>query len=355
VHKYIKVLEERMLKGISILSGDSNIIIPSFYEPFNDRTVVEQFFDVFQRNRRFLPMLGGKVATYTTVPTAKVATLVKAIKEGDMVIRTVGIDVEDFDCSDNLFFIRKDTDQFIIYSCKTKGDYTRLSSQQAQACLLGDTNVVMVNYGKLYNVTKGTQELIHNFVEPLNSFMFHIAGKAIYFDGSSDTYCLLNIDEILNDTRISYHKETIYTKSVAIASGGILQNVMGMKWILDISGNTLKTLRTNLNITDVYILPDGGYGIAEIKLNGNIEYSLFTVEGMLVKLSLKLNGMLHFTQRGHYLYLPANGVLEVYRKLDLVKVATIACKYINEQSVLKSCNAGILCLTAGTLYLLNRA
>lgn len=355
IHSKVKTLEERMIKRMSILSGDKDIIIPSFYEPFANKPTVEQFIEVFQNDKRFFPMLGGNMRAMTyTQTTIPVASMVQAITEGEMVIRTISIDVEDFDCTDELFYIRKDTDKFTIYSCRAKGDYTRMSEHQGQAIFLGHTNVVLLHFGRLYNATGGIEELIHNFVEPLNSFMFYQAGKAIYFDGSSDTYCLLNINEILNSTKISFTRDTIYTKSVAITSGGILQSVMGMKWILDISGNTLKTLRTNLNIQDVYMVSSGRFGVAELKTNSGMEHHLFTVEGMQVTLGPKLNGMLHFAHKGDYLYIPSSGALEVYRTLDLAKVATIACKYVNEQSILRSCNAGILCLTAGTLYLLNK-
>lgn len=347
MHKSVKSLEERMIKRMSLLSNDKDIVVPSFYEPFVG-AVNSEFYDIFQKDKRFLPKVGNAVMQQVTrLPTMQIQT----VTEGDLVIKIIAIDIEDFDCSNNYFYIRKDTDQFTVYDCKTQGNYTAHKQFEAHKCFLGDANIVYVLYGKLYNAL--TEELIHNFIEPFNSFMHYHAGKVIYFDGSTDTYSLLIIDEILNSTRISYHRESIYTKSI-IVNLGIVQNVMGMKWIVDISLSVVKTLRTNLNIIDVYMCPSGNYGVLEIKSNNVTEHHLFAVTGMVIKTVLKLDGMLHFAEKGDYLYFPASGAMEVYRKLDFAKIATIACKYVNEQSVLKACNAGILCFTGTTLYLLNK-
>lgn len=348
VHKTIKTLEERMIKRISILSNDKNLIVPSFFEPFADMKVDMEFHEIFHEDKRYLPHI-GKVYTNAFVPKS---SLVQSITEGDLVIKTISLDVEDFDCTNNYFYVRKDTDQFTVYECRLHGNYTKHREFTAHKCFLGNTNVVYVLYDRLYNATPANAELIHNFIEPFNSFMFYHAGKAIYFDGSTDTYSLLNIDDILNTTRINYHKEVIYTKSITVHSG-ILQNVLGTKWIIDISSG-MKVLRTNFNISDVYMCPSGKYGVLELISNNLTEHHLFSVTGMSVKLELKLDGMLRIAEKGDHLYFPANGAMEVYRKLDLAKVATIACKYVNEQSVLKACNAGILCFTGTTLYLLNK-
>lgn len=350
IHKTMRTLEERMLKRVSLLSGDKDLIIPSFFEPFAERGVNDEFYEIFQKDGRYLPNIGkGQVFTKAFVPKS---SLVQSITEGDLVIKTIALDVEDFDCTNSYFYARKDTDQFTVYQCKAPGSYTRHREFTAHRCLLGDSNVVYVLYDRLYNATPDNAELIHNFIEPFNSFMFYQAGKAIYFDGSTDTYSLLNIDDILNTTRINYHKEVIYTKSITVHSG-ILQNVLGTKWIIDI-GSGMKILRTMLNISDVYMCPSGKYGVLELISNNLTEHHLFSVTGMSMKLELKLDGMLRIAEKGDYLYFPSNGAMEVYRKLNLARVATIACKYVNEQSVLKACNAGILCFTGTTLYLLNK-
>lgn len=348
-HKTIKSLAERMVRRISVLSGDKDLIIPSFYEPFSNPIVEDDFKSIFQKDKRFMPLIGGVMR----LPKASKPPPTQTYKEGDMNIRVIETDVEHFDCTDFFFFVKK-REFFTVYETRFQGSYNRVSTtDQAHSCYPGNTNVVVEYFGRLYNLTHN-MELLHNFIVPLNSSMFYTAGKAVYFDGSDDTYYLLNIDEILNNTRIGYQKGVIYTKSVAVQSG-VIQTIMGSKWILDITSGNLTTLRTDWNIVDVFITPSGKYGVVEIRSTSGVEHHLFKVEGVKVALGPKLNGMLSIAEKEDYLYIPANGAMEVYRKLDLAMVATIACRHIDEQSSLKACNAGILCWSSGILYLLNKA
>lgn len=351
VHKSIKTIEERVIRKISILSGDKDLIIPSFYEPFAEVNTGGQFYNIFQKGYRIIPSVNG--ATYTQSFVSKGPIGVASIQQGDLIIKTISLDVEDFNCTDNYFYIRKDTDQFTIYTCKTQGSYAPLQTHQGQACLLGNKNVVMVNYGRLYNVT-GLMELVYNFIEPLNSSMYYNNGQCVYFDGNTDTYSLLHIDEILNGTHIAIDKGVIYTKSVTVQQG-VTQAISGQKWILDIASGVMITLRSPYTPLDVYMSPSGKYGVLETKDTQGIKHQLFSVSGMSMTGGPMLDGMQLFAEKGDYLYIPTNGAMDVYRKLDLMKVATIACRYVNEQSVLKSCNAGILCLTGDTLHLFNKA
>lgn len=351
VHKTIRTIEERVIRRKSLLSGDRDLIIPSFYEAFGEPKVVDQFYHIFQKDDRFIPSITGSTYTQSFVPKGPIG--VSSIQEGDLIIKTISLDVEDFNCTDNYFYVRKDTDQFTIYSCRTQGTYAPSMTNQGQACLLGNKNVVMVTYGRLHNAMNG-DELIHNFIEPFNSSMYYNNGQCIYFDGSTDTYSLLHIDEVLNGTHIAIDKSIIYTKSVAIQQG-ITQAISGQKWILDIASGVLITLRSPYTPLDVYLSSSGKYGVLETKDTQGVKHHLFSVSGMTITRGPMLDGMQLFAEKGDYLYIPTNGAMDVYRKLDLMKVATIACKYVNEQSVLKSCNAGILCLTGDTLYLFNKA
>lgn len=351
VHKTIKTIEERVIRRISLLSGDKDLIIPSFYEPFGEPKVADQFYHIFQKDQRVIPIVSGGTYTQSFVPKGPIG--VATIKEGDLAIKTIAIGVEDFNCTDNYFYIRKNTDQFTICTCRTQGTYSPTTQHIAQQVLLGNKNVVIVQYGRLHNVING-DELIHNFIEPFNSSMYYNNGQCIYFDGSTDTYSLLHIDEILNGTHIAIDKGIIYTKSVTVQQG-VTQAISGQKWILDISSGVMITLRSPYIPLDVYMSPSGKYGVLETKDTQGIEHHLFSVSGMTITRGSKLDGMQLFAEKGDYLYIPTNGAMDVYRKLDLMKVATIACKYVNEQSVLKTCNAGILCLTGDTLYLFNKA
>lgn len=351
VHKTIKTIEERVIRRISLLSGDKDLIIPSFYEPFGEPKVADQFYHIFQKDQRVIPIVSGGTYTQSFVPKGPIG--VATIKEGDLAIKTIAIGVEDFNCTDNYFYIRKNTDQFTICTCRTQGTYSPTTQHIAQQVLLGNKNVVIVQYGRLHNVING-DELIHNFIEPFNSSMYCNNGQCIYFDGSTDTYSLLHIDEILNGTHIAIDKGIIYTKSVTVQQG-VTQAISGQKWILDISSGVMITLRSPYIPLDVYMSPSGKYGVLETKDTQGIEHHLFSVSGMTITRGSKLDGMQLFAEKGDYLYIPTNGAMDVYRKLDLMKVATIACKYVNEQSVLKTCNAGILCLTGDTLYLFNKA
>lgn len=355
VHKKIQKLEDRVFSKISVLSGDPDLIIPSFYEPFMDGVVKDEFVRIFQKDERFIPNVArGQVYTQSRIPVHKVSALVQAIAEGELTIRVIDIGVEDFDCSDNFFYIRKNTAIFTIYSTRTPGTYEKYCvSEQSQDCILGNTNVVITRHSRLYYCTPQGETEVKNFITPLNSFGHTNGSKVIYFDGRDDSYYLLDVDQILSG-HIYQHKDVIYTKSITVQTG-IVQSVLGNKWILDISLGNLRTLRTNVAVMDVYITPSGGYGVLEAKVGSQVEHHLFAVKGMKVELGSKLNSMSIIAEKGDHLYIPANGAMEVYRKADLAKVASIACKYVNEQTVLRCCNAGILALTGDTLYLLNKS
>lgn len=348
VHSKYRTLEERAVKQVSVLSGDKDLVIPSFYEPITDFR--QDYWGIFQEGDRQIPRIGGSLVA---IAKPKITPTVQSFSEGEMTVRILDVGVDDFNCSANYFYVRKRIVDYGIYACKSHGITSPLvkTAEPTNAVFLGDKNIVSVAGGKLHNVFQGG--VITSFVIPHKSFMHYNAGKVVYFDESNDSYSLLNIDAILNNTSVYYNKGTIFTKSVDVQSG-IIQSISGMKWILDITSGQLRTLRTLLNLNDVFLCPSGMYGVVEAKTTTGIEVTLFKVEGMRITLGPKLNGMCTIAEKAGYLFIPTNDGIDVHRTLDLVKVATLACKYVNEQSVLRSCNAGLLCLTGDTLYLLNK-
>jgi len=354
IHRKVQKFEDRVIRKISVLSNDPDLVIPAFYEPFSDRRVTDQFIKIFQDAERFVPNVSGGVYTNAHVPVGKVSSFIQAIKEGELTVRTINLDVEDFDATDSFFYTRKDTDTFTIYRSTGPGAYAKHHvSTKAEGCILGNTNVVITRYSKLYNCTQQGEEEVKNFLIPSGSFGHTSNGKSIYFDSGSDSFIIIAVDQILNG-HISSTMGSIYTKSVVVQTG-IVQTVVGSKFIIDISLGHMTTLRTATNATDVYLCPSGKYGVIESKLGSQVEHFLFAVKGMRVELGPKLNGMCIIAERGDHLYIPTNGAMDVYRKSDLAKIATIACRFVTEQSVLRICNSGILCLTAGTLYLFNKS
>lgn len=349
VHAKIKTLEERMIKQVSVLSGDKDLILPSFYEPFPKGNLSDQFVDIFQRAKRFLPMLSGNIQKHVSVLTPQ-APIVKSIVEGALAIKVIDISVEDFNCSSNFFYTRKGI-VYTIYECKTHGVTGRLSDIQADDVFLGDKNILYSEYSKLHELY--SQKVMTNFVVPINSFTHFNGGNVVYFDEDTDTYSILKVDEIFNGNSVNYHKGVIFTKSVQVQTG-IVQSILGLRWILNISNGLLQTLRTNMNVHDVYMTPSGQFGSVAIKGTTGVDYHLLQLDGMKVQIGPLLNSMPIFAEKGDYLYLPGAGSLEVYRQLDLVKIASIACRFVNEQSVIRSCSAGLLCLTGDTLYLLTK-
>ena len=83
VHKTYKSLRERAAKQISVLSNDCDLKLPKFYQPIQNKYLLDQFWKIFQEGDRFLLQLNQPVAVQNPLPMpsvkpASVQTFTKA-------------------------------------------------------------------------------------------------------------------------------------------------------------------------------------------------------------------------------------------------------------------------------------
>lgn len=350
IHPKYKSLEERVVRHVSLLSGDKDLIIPAFYQPLDKLSNLE-FHAIFQEDKRAIPQLsawsGPVIAPQVILNTAVV------YKEGDLTVKVLDTNVEEIDSIGVRFYTRKRRKYVIYYQLSPGIANEKTPPITGDDVILGKTNTVIAENNTLTYYSPILVTKITNFNPAVNSFAHKHNGKMIFFEPDTDTYSLLDTDKILNGKSIGFQKGTIFVKSIGVTNG-IVQTIPSMKAILDISQGVLKTVRTNLNVTDIHLTPSGAFGCVSIKDNKGVKSHLCKIDGMKLELGPEVDGMCSIAEAGDYLYVPADKALHVHRKFDMGRIAVLPCKYIDEQSVLKHCNAGILCLTGDILYLMKK-
>lgn len=305
VHPKYKTIEERVLNKLSLLSGNKDIKIPSFYEPISETNVSNQFYQVFQEGKRFLVDVNKTNTTKVSVPLVT-TTLLKSLSVKD---------------------IQHNVSFFVIQKNKMK--------------VVSKSNVISwYDVDKHMTVSPGNSPV---YVKPLfEQASIQIDDYIVSF--TEDTYTIQD----LNGYQLV--KLNIFFPSLKRADNVIIQSISGKKWLLYPERTGLTTVRTEEDIRDA--VRRGEYYCLKIKVNNRIKTYLAKQEGLKIKLGVELGDMRKFCVIGDNVFIPEDGRIDVYSFMH--KVAEIECKFVTENSILSSCGAGIICQTDDKLMLINK-
>lgn len=345
MHKKYKTLEERAARKISILSGDKDLIVPGFYQPLTDSNLSNEFYSIFQDGKRFIVNLSS-IATTKSQARHAVITMSK-----DVVMRLISSEVTDFNCSAAYFYYTTNNRLTTLTTCMGKGTYV------AQETVGKPDNIYCTSKLPGFVLERGGiyKEAHHPVVLTMRSgvddIVVQCGDNLVVLDENSSTYMVYTMSSIMND-KVMAKRETIFVPSVQPMDECCIQTISGMKWLLNFDQGYLQTVRTPHDIRGAQ--RSGGFYMLEIKENNAHNFYLAKRTGLTVELGSKFSTMRSITESGSNVMVADDKRILVYSGLTLSQIAEIECPVVTEQSVLKYCNSGILCLTDDNLFLLNK-
>lgn len=348
IHKKYKTLEERSVRLISVLSGDKDLVIPAFYDPITTPTLAKDFYAIFQEKKRFMVDL-------VSMPiTARPVVAVTTYSDKSVTIKLLSSNSGDFGCSQTIMYFIEG-DKAILANCQSKQTIQRYPSISKPDLILCSTNgFVAVDRGNAFMIGRdGSKSIVHNLGYMPEDVVLK-CGENIFtvLNGSTDdSYMIYDFGTMLNG-RANARTGSLFVPSVEPNDNCCVQNVAGMRWILNFDQGYLQTVRTNYDVRRASYY--GGWYMLEIWEKKVPKYYLAKVYGLTVELGEEFSSWRSFTRVGDTVMVAADEKIIVFSDLGRQKIAEIDCSVITEQSVIKYCNAGILCQTGSNLYLINK-
>jgi hypothetical protein len=341
IHPKYRSVEERVMHHLSVLSGDKNITIPGFYTPITG-PVESQYFDVFQRDKRYLININGtKTISLPRPPTSVIDSKLISSK-------VIERNVTDFSASGKLLYVNG-----AIYDVSRHAVVRKIASGRVgKGYCVGNTVVIVDKLKQMYVFNNGVLHGITNFRVGDNTLFMHSDLALTAFDPQSDSANVF-VPEYTSGERIYSTKQTIYVDSLQVKETCAIQSIAGTKAIISAIPEGLITIRAALNILDARL--HKGFLTLTIKDKGIVKHYLAKQDGLKIDLGPEITSMKSFAIVGDNLFLPADRELHVYSTKGLGLLAQIQCDLVEEHSILRSCGAGILCQTDTSLYLLNKA
>ncbi len=356
IHSTLKTLEERVVKHASVLNPDPDLKLPGFYQPIATKPVLDQFAEIFNLDKRYPIDLHGVHVAQAIQPARNVTVTDSKL----LSVRVISDHVTSFDSEGFYLTFKKDNDTIgnILHIVELPAHGTikdikpiRMFKDEEGFWVFNSCIIIRNDYG-LHITTMYSAEIMRNFNINDDQFTFRSSSCLVVFDSVYGTCTVMDTTKIAGNSIYS-ERTPIFVPSVAVKSGCAIQSIGGKKWLLLIVNGNITTLRTDHDIRDAYSVDD--YFCLQVKVGAVMKYYLAKRNGMKVELGTELSGMRSFAVLGgNNLFVPEDGQVGVYSGVSLVKIAEVECKYVNEQSVLKSSTAGIVCQTGSTLYLFNK-
>lgn len=338
-----KTLEERVCKKSSVLSS-LPITIPKCYQPFQNKEIIEQFFEVFQNGKRFLVDLSGQ-PQILQIQTVSQPDL---IDSNSLYIRKVADGIVKVKISNNhLAYLKGGI--WNILSIKDFGMYNQLYTiSDAENVFVGNENVVYLKNNYLFN--KGNQ--IKNVSNTHGLNIFSDNNSIFSTSDVLNKYEVHSIDDILNDSILS-HQSEIYVKSLQYGDGAFWQQIGNNKWLIDCNKNQFNLIKTKFNIKNAY--KRNGYVLIEHVDNNKTRYTICKINGLNLEVGCDIPEWRYFDVKQGFIFIPEDGKINLINPVNNWKiVSTIECPISSFDSKIFHTNAGMIIQNGDSVYLVNK-
>lgn len=335
-----KTIAERVCKKSSVLSG-LNIITPKCYQPFTNRSIVDQFVEVFQVGKRFIVDLAGQPVMAEAISTPAV------IDSKDLYIRLIDQSISSVVASDRILAYSKNGTWYII-NVGNYGVYSQMATiTDSSAVFVGSSNFVYLKAGQLhYNGIPMT-----NAPVPRNALIFSDNGSIFIADPIDNYQMTLSIDHVMSN-QILFSRNPIYTRSLTFGDG-VFESIGSAKWILSFKGQNFNIIRTDFNIKNFY--QRSGYVIIEHVDKNSIRYTLAKLDGLKIQIGCDLPEFKYFDVKGDFIFIPQDGKIDMINPVNDWKiVSTIDCPICTRDSRVFHTAAGMIVQSGDSVYLVNK-
>lgn len=343
--KFGNKLRDRMVNNLSIISNHKNdITVPKFYEPINDKFLLNQFEEIFNLNKRFLLSLDKSVIT--------------SIKDNgniisnDLLITTFvfNTEIKNIDISENYICVKFTNNNYTVYRIVSKGRIDKLCDiNDFDDVFVSDKNIIALKNGELflwknYNFEKITSLTL------FNSQNYRQYGNILLSLSSDNFMYKIMLDETFSNS-IKYEKKSVFTKSFTNYNG--LINRFGENKIIYYSnGKDLCSVIYPDKIED--LTQSNTVGVANKKVNNKIVFELFSINKTYGKINkVQIDENYSVTDADNFIIMYKNDKLMFLNKENFTEVASFSLENMDGFEI-KNSKAGIIAFDNKTAKIINR-
>lgn len=343
IHKTWKQLEERAIKRISVLSNDNDLTIPAFYEPLTNKELELQFKRIFNDGERFLI----QVDQINNVPKRKV--MLQTLRS-DISVKIMAENVLEVYFNEELGYI-KTTGGTEVYKCAFIGNLTlkeKMNNADYDNLIIGNNNSIRIKDNRLYQENK----LIVN-LELSEDFRFVQLDQIIHGVDGENLYHIYP-DKILNQN-IAYNKTPAWGRGFKFINSPV-QLTGGIARIHYRNGNMINSTKLSVNPKTINMI--GNIGFITYLENEKLRNYWCYINSLNLEFSKETDEIYSFAMKQangvSYVFVPADGKVEILRVPDFEKVDAIDFRECTAQSKIFITHSGLLLLENNVLYLINR-
>ena len=343
VHTIWKQLEERAIKRISVLSNDTDLIIPAFYEPIGSKALEMQFKRIFEDGERFL------IQVYQ-ITTIKKPQPVIQTNRTNIMVKVISDNVIDFYFNETLGYIKTGTITE-LYDCTFKGNLSltgKINNTDYDSLWVGNKNILRVKGNQLYN----NNDLIINFEIPENFRVIQL--DHILFGVDWENIYHIYPDKIINKN-VSWSKIPSWGRGFKFEFSPI-QLTGGVARTHFRNGDAINSVKLPLNAKNLNL--KGNTGVITYFEDEKIKHNWFCINGLNFVMCKETEEIFSFavkqTTETAFVFVPKDGKIEILRTPDFSAVDSIEFDVCTAQSQIFLTRSGLLLLENKVLYLINR-
>ncbi len=369
IHQSFQTLAERMIHKIPIFKKDPLLTVPKVYEPISQAIWQAQFEDFYLEGKRY--SLSTSLSQVPAQAAAPPPPILQVSDSQELTIKPL-LDLKpeeeiiDAQFNGGIGFISTTQRHFFLNTANNGfvQQIAALPSNGQEYCFVGQERLLKKDGEQLlaYDQQMG-------FV-PIQNFSFKTGSRFMPFGAilavvEENFLKYLQLDQIIQNN-LATSQTQVHGKGF-IVRDGLVQNVGGKQYIFYNSGKTLTTVAVRDMVYDVKVV--GNCGIAAVRKRiqnkaaeqeMSLEYRFFNIQNMEMGLSsvavsaLKTFGYRPIDAQHGLIFEACDDVLNIRRSQDFAVLQSLACKVLNEQSLVYSTPAGIVAVNPDAAYLLNK-
>ncbi len=353
ISQKVKKMQDRMILKLPIFADE--IIKPKVYTPIIWKNLQLKFERFYFGGERFLLDLVDAQQVSTTKKTTTVH-----ISYDDLYVKQFlnHAEIIDIEFISNKGYAET-TENFILFSASDKGnlhDFITLKKAEFDAIFLATTAFFAKKGNNLVRVEKnGTLNKISNFE-------FSGSSRNVQYDdiflvvGNNEMY-ELSLNQVFNTSMQTKRTEVFSENMWAIPN--IAQNTGGNYRLFYHTGTNLANVK--IPIIPKQLKQIGNIGIVQYIENNEIKNQYFQINGLKFELasSINLPEFMHFSYQKRdkdsgFIYEPTDNAILIRRSQNFEVISTIQTELVSATSKLFHTLSGLVCLSDGELYLLNK-
>ncbi len=343
VHKTWKLLEERAIKRISVLSNDADLIIPAFYEPIGNTVLESQFKRIFEGGERFLIHVDQII-------TVKKQPVVLQTSHAYITVKVIADHVQEFYFNETCGYVKTSvcTELYESVFSGTLNLTGKIDNAGYEYLWVGNKNILLVKDNKVYH----QNQQIVNFEIP--EHFRYIQVDHMLFGVDWDHIYHIHPDKIVNQN-MAWNKTPSWGRGFKFEYSPI-QLTGGIARTHYRNGDTFNAVKLPVNAKSLTM--KGNIGVITYLENEKIIHQWCCIDGLNFEMCKETEEIFSFAVKQNadesFVFVPEDGKIEILRAPDFSMIDSIDFKECTSQSEIFLTRSGLLLLENQVLYLINK-